>query len=83
MRVPDRHGMAPNARAGRLNHHRGVILRYFQGLLIITLLIFNKRYREKWREATNLLSETCDGLEAGQRRKSARENGGKPKLTVL
>jgi len=60
-----------------------MILRYFQGLLIITLLIVSKRYREKWRAAVNLLSETCAELEARQRRKSATENGGKPKLTVL
>jgi len=69
--------------AWQLNHHGGVILRYFQGLLIIMLLIVSKRYREKWRAATNRLSETCDEIEAGQRRKTAIQNGGKPKLTVL
>lgn len=83
MRVPNRHGMAPNAPGVATQPLGGMVLRYFQGLLIITLLIFNKRYRDKWRAATNLLSETCDELEAGQRRKSATENGGKPKLKVL
>lgn len=58
-------------------------MRYFQGLLIFMLLIFSKRYREKWHAAANQLSETCDALEAGQRRKTAMRNGGRPKLTVM
>lgn len=83
MQVNNRHGMAPNAPGMATQPLGGAILRYLQGFLIITLLVLNKRYREKWRAATNLLSETCDTLEAGQRRKAATENGGKPKLKVL
>lgn len=58
-------------------------MRYLQGLSIVTLLIFSKRYREKWRATGELLSETCDALEADQRRQTAIKNGGRPKLTVL
>lgn len=60
-----------------------MILRFFQGLLIITLLIFSKRHREKWCAACDLLSEACDALEADQRSLTAIKNGGRPKLTVL
>lgn len=73
----------PTTQTGRLNQQGGVILRYLKGLLIITLLIVSKRYREKWRAARDQLSETCDALEADQRRRTALKNGGRPKLTVL
>jgi hypothetical protein len=51
--------------------------------MIINLLIVSKRYREKWRAATNLLSATGDEIEAGRYKTTAIVNGGKPKLTVL
>lgn len=73
----------PTIQTVRPNHQGGVILRYFQGLLIVALLIFSKRYREKWRATGDLLSETCDALEADQRRQTAIKNGGRPKLTVF
>jgi hypothetical protein len=55
-------------------------LKYVQALLMLTLLVFSRRYRQRWREATDKLGEACDFVEASNRRMSADQNGGRPAL---
>ena len=55
-------------------------MRYLQALLLLILLITSRRYREKWRQATDRLSEANDAVEASLRRLNAVNNGGKPRM---
>ncbi len=57
-------------------------MKYFQVLTILFLLITSKRYREKWRQAREGLSDATDGAEACVRQLRARHNGGKPNLRL-
>jgi hypothetical protein len=58
-------------------------MKYIQALLILLLLITSKRYRAKWRDATEELSKTNDAVTASLLRISALDNDGKPRLQVL
>ena len=58
-------------------------MRHIQALLLLILLITSKRYREKWRQTTDRLSDANDGAEASFRRLNAMHNGGKPKMRLL
>jgi hypothetical protein len=39
-------------------------MKYFKAMLILILLITSRRYREKWRQSTNQLSDANDAAEA-------------------
>jgi hypothetical protein len=58
-------------------------MRYIRALLILTLLLTSRRYREKWRKATERVSESNDAVEASLRRLDATDNGGKPKIRLV
>jgi len=58
-------------------------MKYIQAALIVILLITNKRFREKWRQAADRLTEANDEVEASLRRLSAVKNGGKPRIHLL
>lgn len=58
-------------------------MKYIKALAILMLLITSKRYREKWRLATDAISVTNDAVEASLLRIGARKNGGKPNLRLL
>jgi hypothetical protein len=54
-----------------------------QGLLMLTLLIVSRRYRQDWVQAANQLGESCDACDASTRRIAACEKGGRPKVWVV
>ena len=59
------------------------MLKYFQGLLMLTLLAVSRRYRQRWQEALDRVDQACDFVEAGDRRMSADQNGGRPDLRLV
>lgn len=59
------------------------MLKCVQGLLMLTLLMVSRRYRQRWHEAADLLSEACDYVEASNRRMSAGRNGGRAGLRLV
>ena len=58
-------------------------MKYLQAIVIITMLIFSKRYREDLSRATEQLAEAHDAIVAEFRRMDADRNGGKPRIHLL
>lgn len=58
-------------------------MKYIQALLLLILLVTNRRFRDKWREATHRLSEANDAVGASLRRMDALKNGDKPRVRLL
>jgi hypothetical protein len=58
-------------------------LKYLQGLLMLTLLIVSRRYRDRWEAACDQMADACDFVDASERRMSADRNGGKPELRLV
>lgn len=58
-------------------------MKYLQALLLLARLTVSKRYRKKWAQASDRLSEANDATDASMRRLDALHNGGKPKIHLL
>lgn len=58
-------------------------MKYLQALIVVIRLIVSARYRKKWGQATDRVSDANDAVEASLRRMDARRNGNKPDLRIL